>query len=158
MKCSNCSNKLAKDWFYCPYCGNKASPEVSFFNGIEKLVSNLTNGTSIPIGRVTIKVKTSPESINHKPKLSIKLPKNVVEPRTEVKRIGKYMDVIINLPGIKSLSNIDLNCLGESLEVRAASKSKGFFKVISIPDYYKIMGKKLSNEVLSIKLGERRAE
>lgn len=124
----------------------------SFFDGIEKLVKNLSKGNATPLGGVTIKIKTKPEE----KKTKLKMPTNkVIEPKTEIKKIGNELEIIIELPGIKSLKNIDLMSIGESIEVRAVNKNKGYFKLLSVPEDYEIIQKKLNNEVLSIRMGEK---
>ena len=59
-----------------------------------------------------------------------KLPRK--EPETKVRRLTDKIIYEINLPGVKSLKNITVNKLENSIEIKAISKDRAYFKLIPI--------------------------
>jgi len=54
------------------------------------------------------------------------------EPKTEIKRSGNRQSVIIHLPDVKDERDVEIKILEQSIEVRAYSKDKSYFKLIPI--------------------------
>jgi len=177
MSCVSCGKRSAREWAFCPYCGTKIEKKNNFFNNIEKmfkgLVGNFNKSLNMqptknnkitirfvgPDGRVVTNVQ-SPKKINARPQERVrqrvlKMPDKLVEPESKINRLGNELEVTVELPGIKSLNEINLVHLGESIEVRAVSKDKGYFKIISVPENYHITNKSINNETLSVKMGAR---
>jgi len=86
-------------------------------------------------------VKTSPKNIEKKEKLlddfskeSLKkfsqLPKK--EPKTSVKRLSNTVIYEINIPGVKSLKDLSIVKLENSIEIKAVAKDKAYFKLLPI--------------------------
>lgn len=82
----------------------------------------------------------------------LKLPDKPKEPEVTIRKRVDGLELLIELPGINSLKNINLMHLGESLEIRAVKDDKGYFKIISVPEDYKIINKSINNEVLAVKM------
>jgi hypothetical protein len=59
-----------------------------------------------------------------------KLPRE--EPETKVRRLTDKIIYEIHLPGVKSLKNITVNKLENSIEIKAISKDRAYFKLIPI--------------------------
>ena len=59
-----------------------------------------------------------------------KLPKK--EPQTNLRRLSDKVIYEIKLPGVNSQENISITKLANSIEIRAMSKSKSYFKTMSI--------------------------
>lgn len=59
-----------------------------------------------------------------------KLPRE--EPETKVRRLTDKIIYDIHLPGVKSLKNITVNKLENSIEIKAISKDRAYFKLIPI--------------------------
>jgi len=172
MKCNKCRNKLAREWRFCPYCGLRIERVNSFLESFEQIFKSLFSGQrgqkfSQPKNKFTIRIKTGdkeqvisnikPKSqvrISAKPK-PIKMPKELIEPEANVKRRGDELEITIELPGVKSLSDVNLMNLGESLELRAVKDDKGYFKIISVPAGYRIINKSLNDEILSVRLAQK---
>jgi len=170
MNCTNCRAKLAKDWSYCPYCGKEVVREHGLFEGIERLLKGLFAGqhglqfNPLKNSRFTIKIKSGDKEqviSNIKPKSQVKIltkprllkmPNKLIEPEASVKRVGSELEITIELPGVKSLNDISISQMGESIEVRAVSHDKGYFKILSVPNNYQIINKSISNEVLLMRL------
>lgn len=74
------------------------------------------------------------------------------EPLTEIRRLSDSIIYELKLPGVKSINDISINRLEDSIEVRAISKTKGYFKVIPIG--LPIKDYSLKKGVLSLKLKE----
>jgi len=68
------------------------------------------------------------------PKKSLKrfseLPKK--EPKTSVKRLSNTVIYEINLPGVKSLEDLSIVKLENSIEIKAVAKDKAYFKLIPV--------------------------
>jgi len=77
-----------------------------------------------------------------------KLPKE--EAKTEVRRLSNKIVYEIMLPGVKSLKDIIINQLENSIEIKAFSKNKAYFKLLplSLP----ILNYKLNKEKLILEL------
>ena len=77
-----------------------------------------------------------------------KLPRE--EAKTKVRRLSNKIIYEINLPGVKSMKNIIINRLENSIEIKAFSKDKVFFKLfpISLP----IIRHKLEGEKFILEL------
>ncbi len=71
------------------------------------------------------------------------LPKK--EPKTNVKRLSNIIIYEINMPGVKSIKDISVVKLENSIEIKAVAKDKAYFKLIpvnlSIVDYELDKGK-----------------
>ena len=185
MKCPVCFKPMARDWLYCPYDSAELSKGNGLPDVINKLVNGIKNisrsSGPLNMGGFTIKIKTGPDekivasgplnlddcvidlrnlvnknsqgNLERKPSMNVS---GAIEPRSEVKRYGNNLEVVIELPGVNSLRDIDLTHLGESLEVRAASDSKCYFKLLSVPEDYVIINKSVSNGVLLIKMSDKK--
>jgi HSP20 family molecular chaperone IbpA len=143
---------MARDWRYCAYCGLRIERPRGIFGSIDKMVKGMLNSlfNNKPSGKkVTVRFRTGPQRTKQK---VMKLPKELVEPKAEIKRVGDDLEITIELPGIKSLNHVNLMHMGESLEVRAVIDDKGYFKIISVPEDYRIASKEVSNEKLLVRM------
>jgi len=77
-----------------------------------------------------------------------KLPRQ--EPSTHIKRFSDRLVYEIDLPGVKSLKDISIISLENSIEIKAVGKDKAYFKLI--PLSFPIIGKKLEKEKLVLEL------
>ncbi len=75
-----------------------------------------------------------------------KLPRE--EAKTKIKRLGDVIIYEISLPGIKSIDNVEIKKLENSIEIKAIGKEKVYFKLIPIS--LPILKYQLKNEVLYI--------
>jgi len=98
----------------------------------------------------TKKVTKSIISEEKAKKLS-KLPKKEAE--TKVRRLANKIIYEINLPGVKSLKDIMINQLENSIEIKAFSKDKAYFKLLPIK--LPILNYKLNKEKLILELKAR---
>lgn len=76
--------------------------------------------------------------------------KPVVEPEVKTLKEDKKILLKIKLPEIKSEKNIKIQKLGSSIELRAYSEDKTYFKLFPVPKSSKIAEKKLEGEELSV--------
>ncbi|MEM3091237.1 MAG: hypothetical protein QXD05_00535 [Candidatus Pacearchaeota archaeon] len=93
---------------------------------------------------------------------NIKLPKSNVskfvglpkkEPETTIKRLSNKVIYEINLPGVKSIKDVSIAQLENSIEIKALAKGKVFHKII--PINLPIKGYNLLKEKLVLELDER---
>jgi rRNA maturation protein Nop10 len=128
-------------------------------NGINIII---TSGT----GREPkIQVKTSDNFKNLEPEIKRnlgvrpveksvrKVSKVTEEPETEIKTSQNKQVIQIKLPEIKSFKDVEVKKLEQSLEIKAFTKNKTYFKLIPIPSNSEILNKELKNNVLKIEVG-----
>lgn len=171
MACNNCGRRTAREWRYCPYCGTRITREPGLFESIERMFKGLFSGqrgiqfSPTRKSKFTIRIRDGkkervisnikPKSqvkISSKPGKKLEMPDELIEPEASVKRRGRELEVSVELPGVNSLKKVSVTRLGESIEVRAVSDGKGYFKIINVPENYRVIKKKLSDEVLSVRL------
>ena len=80
-----------------------------------------------------------------------KLPKTVIEPKVNIKRLSDAIVVNVELPGVKSEQDVGLNRFPDSIELRAHAGDKGYFKILKIPYRNKLVERSLDNGKLSLK-------
>jgi hypothetical protein len=159
MRCEFCNQRLQKKWNYCPNCGAMIGnyDMLEFLNrqikslarrleeSIEIEDIELPKNVTITISSFPIKNQPKKQIINPKP---LKLPENISEPETNVKRMNHEMIFTLKLPGVKRKEDIDLQIFPNSVEIRALAKDKGYFKIINVPPHYSLVDKKFENEEL----------
>jgi HSP20 family molecular chaperone IbpA len=120
----------------------------------------MVNGKEIPLGKRTPvkKIKKEIKEIKEMPNKSFsekqrrlfsKLDK--AEPKTNLKRLPNKIIYEISMPGVNSIENVAINRLENTIEVKAISNSKAYYKIIKIglpiKDYY-FYNKKLILELI----------
>lgn len=75
------------------------------------------------------------------PEKELPTPKTTKEPKTEVRRVDSRVIVEMELPGVRSLDDIRINEMQESVEVRAAAGDRGFFKILTKPGQFRVSKK-----------------
>lgn len=80
-----------------------------------------------------------------------KLPRE--EPSTDVRRLSNKVVYEINLPGVKSIDDVSIIKLENSIEIKAVAKDKAYFKLLPIK--LPIIDYKVSDEKLILELGAR---
>jgi len=81
-----------------------------------------------------------------------KPPKITEEPETKVERIGNKQLILIKIPDVKSLDDIDIRKLEQSLEVKAFAGDKAYFKLIPIRPNVQISDRSFKKGILKIEL------
>lgn len=81
---------------------------------------------------------------------SRKIPKKVVNPRTKISRLPTGLIIEIELPGVESVEDIEIHEFAESIEIRAYSKNKMYFKILHIPKDIDLITKELNNGKLKL--------
>ncbi len=79
-------------------------------------------------------------------------PKITEEPKTDIKRLPEKVIIETNLPGVESEDDIIIHVMKDSIELRAFSKNKMYFKIIQIPRGWTMSGKTLKDGVFTIEL------
>ncbi len=84
------------------------------------------------------------------PGKEIKIPKVTVEPETKVQRLGNRQTITVNLPDVKE-EDVQIRQLEQSIEIRALSGDKGYFKLIPVPANAYV-GKEFKDGILKIEV------
>jgi hypothetical protein len=121
------------------------------------------NGKKINLGNGNVKViKKNKESL---PSKSIKLLEfskenqkkfanlEKHEPATNVRRLADRLIFEIEMPGVKSQSEISIKKLENSIEVKAITKNKAYFKIIQVN--FPVLDYSLEKEKLILELGAK---
>ena len=70
------------------------------------------------------------------------------EPKTTVKRTATNVAVFMELPGVKSESDITVSELENSIEVKALAGDKAYFKILTKPPQFRLVKKVFSKGTL----------
>ena len=160
-KCKSCSIKVESEWGFCPNCGNvlkdvrgrDISQEVDRdFKQIDKMFEMKVpkfmlrpplkaKGVSITITSDSV----SPPKINvqafgehkhdhhHHEQKPARVAKSTEEPETKIQRHRDKQTITLNMPDVKSLEDIEIKQLSQSIEIKAFAGDKAYFKLIPIP-------------------------
>jgi len=155
--------KMEDEKSFKPVHGRGFSIHISSGTGRPPKVSVKTFGDvgNEKIGKVVkddlgILQKAGIEDVNetgeHKPASFLRkpMPKITEEPKTEVKRVGGSVVVDINIPGVKSDDDIEIKRLESSVEVKAIAGEKAYFKILTKPAQFRLVGRSFNNGVLSL--------
>lgn len=74
-------------------------------------------------------------------KIKLKMPGATKEPKTEIRRLESKVVVDIDLPGVESMAMVDIKELENSVEVKAVSDGKAYFKILTKPAQFKLTSK-----------------
>lgn len=94
----------------------------------EQMPMEILSSSKQPVVRQVVRqpIKLSKKELENLSKLPRK------EPETKVRRLTNKIIYEINLPGVKSLKDIMVNKLENSIEIKAISKDRAYFKLIPI--------------------------
>ncbi len=112
-----------------------------------KFQTNVIPPQDIPTPKQQVAVKHRPINIH-------RVVKKIIEPEAKIKRIGNETHITIILPDVKSIKDISLRRLEESLEIRAYANKTMYFKVIPINKNVNNISETFSKNVLRIILNE----
>ncbi len=171
-KCLNCDKKLKDEWKFCPYCGRDTEEKEDMFgnmdNDFEKMDNMFGQFRLKPIGggiRVVIHGDTEPRievtSDGYKkiePEIrrrevketQRRMPKTTEEPEAKIQNIGRGKVITIDLPGVKA-DDVEVKRLEQSVEIKAYSKDKAYFKLIPVPANSSV-NREFKNGVLKIEV------
>ena len=96
--------------------------------------------------------KSAPIEEDIPQKDAVKVAKEYTEPTAETRWVDDELQVAINLPEITQQSDIQVTQLEESIEIRAVSGKKGYFKIIQIPQGAKIVSEEFVPEKLILRI------
>lgn len=171
--CPDCGAKVDKKWGFCPNCGSDLSsgrerePFDSFFADVEKEFANISKIFSEPLGGISIVISggKKPGILLNAPKQKVKQPRQIQEvkkrrtarfseePKTEIEKTEHSIKIKVDLPQIKNHKDIEIRRLSHSLEIRAYSGDKVYFKLIPLPEKSSVINKDFKNGKLMIEVG-----
>ena len=175
-KCPSCGKPIKDEWNFCPYCGEPLKemgieeemerefrkiertfriPKFGFGGikgGITITIKNLGEKPSIEVRplshRVGVEKKEEKSFVKHH-----RIPKKIVDPKIDMKMLPDGRRVfVLNLDGVKSLDDVEVRKLRESIEVKAYAKDMAYFKVIPVPPTARIIKKDLKKGVLTLEV------
>jgi HSP20 family molecular chaperone IbpA len=89
------------------------------------------------------------EEVEEKPRV----PKVTEEPEMTVERVDDRQVLRLKLPGIRSVGDVDVRKLEQSIEIRAFADDKAYFKLIPVKPETQVLRKDLKDETLEIEIG-----
>ncbi|MEM3405420.1 MAG: hypothetical protein QW117_00375 [Candidatus Pacearchaeota archaeon] len=114
-------------------------------------VSDLSGKKRIKEKNINVTPRKIQEITEEEIKKIAKLPRQEAE--TKVRRLSNRIIYEINLPGVKNIKNVFINKLENSIEIKAFSKEKVYFKLI--PVNLPIINYTLKEEKLILELAEK---
>lgn len=106
----------------------KLEPEIKKQLGLEEKVKEISSFRGER--EKTAKKEESIEKVHAAKPAERPTPKVTEEPVTQMVQKGRKRKIIINLEGVKSLDDIDIRRIGNSLEIKAFAGDKVYFKVL----------------------------
>jgi len=138
------------------YTGGDRQPQVyvkTFGNvnkdQIEKAVYNQLGMEAKRVSGVQELRKRATEIQKEEKKIATSL-KYTEEPKTAVRSLVDRVIVDIEMPGIKSLGEISMHELENSVEVKAVIGDRAFFKILTKPPQFRLVQKTFSNNMLHL--------
>jgi len=111
-----------------------------------------TMGGEHPMQKEINPVAREPQARKIPAKQIVRKVEKTEEPEAKIKKIGSSMEIVIELPGVKSLKDIILKRYEESLEIRAYAGKKMYFKLIPVPKQAKLNEKSFNKSSLVLVL------
>jgi RNA polymerase subunit RPABC4/transcription elongation factor Spt4 len=81
-----------------------------------------------------------------------KIPKVTEEPETKIVMTGNVKKILIKLPDVKNINDIEIRKLRQSLEIKGFAGDKAYFKLIPIRPNAQISNKSFNNGILTIEM------
>lgn len=162
-KCKNCESKVDSKWLFCPNCGInlKEVKEKDIFQEVDREFKQIDKMLGVKVPKFILKppLKTkgvsititsdnvSPPKINvqtygehkhhhhehkHEEK-PVRVPKTTEEPETKIQKTQNKQVITLNLPDVKSLEDIEIRQMHQSIEIKAFAGDKAYFKLIPVP-------------------------
>ena len=78
------------------------------------------------------------------------------EPATNVRRLADRVIYEVEMPGVKSVSDISIKKLENSIELKAIARNKAYFKIIQVN--FPVIDYSMENERLILELGTKSQE
>lgn len=76
-----------------------------------------------------------------------------LEPKTEIRRLSDRLIYDLEMPGVKTLEDVSITNLENSIEIKAIAKKEYYYKIIEIN--FPIIDYSLNNEILTLELSTR---
>jgi hypothetical protein len=103
-----------------------------------------------PIGVGGVPQQGKPARQEKVPEFSRKVAGDIEEPKASVRRSGDRFTAQILLPDIDSDKDIEMRKVGESIEIRAYTKDKTYFKILKCPETAEILDRKFKDGKLML--------
>lgn len=152
-KCPHCGRKLKEDWNYCPKCGTLVKSPIGIM--VEEIKNQFKKGLSLsnlfsPSSKAyEVKVKGGDQGGRKEGEKDIK---ETIELKTDKRWIGNRLKIKATAPDVDEIGSNKIDIFGRSLEIRAYSNHKRFFKVIEIPEGMDVEKKKIEGNKIKISL------
>ncbi len=72
-------------------------------------------------------------------------PRFTEEPKTDIRRLDSRVVVDMDVPGVKSLNDVEIKELENSIEVKAIAGDKAYFKILTKPEQFRITNKEFKD-------------
>lgn len=177
--CGKCGRTAENGWNFCPNCGSELRAKSILEYGMSDVFAGIAAGLAKKLlfelqpeharssGAFSVNVLRggAPPRIGMQnpmhdaPKSAICMPskprpehKNLVEPKVEFSKLPGKLVVELEIPGVRSLDDVDVFELGTSVEVRAYFGDTLYFKIINVPKKSTIAAKRIDGEKLVLEL------
>ncbi len=112
--------------------GKKPEVNVKTYGKVnQKVIEGQLKSLGVQPGSI-VKVGTKGRAMKRPKPRSREMPEVTEEPHTKIEKKGRTIHVEMKLPGVKSENDIEIQRLPQSIEIRAYSDKKGYFKILSV--------------------------
>jgi len=92
----------------------------------------------------------TPKKVEKNEERELKIPNKTEEPRSTIKKTIHKVLIDVELPKVKSLKDVSVKELENSIEIKAVAGDKGYFKILTKPATFNLIRKELKNGVLHL--------
>ena len=157
-QCQFCGLSVEKEWSFCPQCGrplrtqgiNISGINIDVTKMIRELMPQVLNGAMD--GSIFVSKQNERPQRKETGARSSFPAKEVIEPEDLVSKHGNTVIHAISLPGVKDKSDIDINKMENSIEVRARNGDRLYLKILRRDRKQSVVSEEFANENLILVL------
>ncbi len=163
-KCQFCGEPVQKEWKFCPQCGRPLHTQGLNISGINidvtkmigqlmpQIFNSVVNGNFSDAGSPASPKTRQGSKSSRETASKMTGASKVVEPEDLVSNYGDTIVHSISLPGVKNKTDIEVNKMENSIEVRAVSGSKLYLKILQREKGQGLISEEFVNENLVLVL------
>ncbi len=161
-KCQFCGESVQKEWKFCPQCGRPLHTQGLNISGINidvtkmigQIMPQILNGVMNSNFAGTDNQQKNKSRYSKKGETASRMGNvsKVLEPEDIVSNYGDTVVHSIALPGVMDRSDIDINKMENSIEVRALSGDRMYLKIIKREKGQGLVSQEFVNESLVLVL------
>ncbi len=154
--CQFCGFPIERAWSFCPQCGrplksqgiNVSGINIDVTKMVQEIIPQVLNGALN--GSIFQDYAEKPKRESYaKPDFTAK---EIIEPQDLISKHGNTIVHAISLPGVKNKSDININRMQNSIEIRAKNGDKLYLKILRRDKKQNVISEEFANENLVLVL------